>query len=114
MCFENRDAACAEACRARDELRKTLNIRETELQMARGERDAVTKRMVELEQENAKLKAERDAIEQALGSCEGRCDHCEHDRPDCTGECDGCSPNCECYFCKGLASNFVWKGLKKR
>ena len=43
MCYENRDAAYAAVCKERDNLKR-------ELKMARAERDAVTKRMIELEQ----------------------------------------------------------------
>ena len=42
--------AHATACKERDEARKQLSVTRGELSMARGERDAVTKRMIELEQ----------------------------------------------------------------
>ena len=103
MCYEPRNEEFAKVCRERDELKKLL-------EMARGERDVVTKRMIELEQANAELKVERDALGNALKRHPDRCEECEHEKPSCNGDCDGCSPNCPCYFCSEMGSNFVLKG----
>lgn len=112
MCYEPRNEEFAKVCRERDELKKLL-------EMARGERDVVTKRMIELEQENAELKVERDALLCIVKNW-GECEHCKHleeklPEEDCVpGEqsCYLCTmekiPCCEC----SVENRWEWRGVK--
>ena len=110
MCYEPRNEEFAKVCRERDELKKLL-------EMARGERDVVTKRMIELEQENAELKVERDALEKIVGESSFNCDYCKH-----VGVLQGCGfdgpcwecvepEKCVCGKCKS-GSMFEYRGVK--
>lgn len=112
MCYERRDEEFAKVCRERDELKKLL-------EMARGERDVVTKRMIELEQENAELKVERDALEKIVGESSFNCDYCKH-----VGVLQGCGfggpcwecvepEKCVCGKCKS-GSMFEYRGVEAK
>lgn len=83
------------------------------LTLAQQERDVVTKRMIELEQELAQVQAERDAAVKCLEDARA-CETCEHmdTHPDCDVECLGCQKDCTCRDCRD-GSNFKWKGAKE-
>lgn len=51
MCYEDLRQLYAAAAKERDELKKELAYTKELLKMARAERDTVTKRMIELEEE---------------------------------------------------------------
>ena len=50
MCYEDLKQLYAATAKERDELKKELAYTKQLLEMARAERDAVTKRMIQLEQ----------------------------------------------------------------
>ena len=91
-----RDNEFAKVCRERDELKAAL--------------DGAKLAMKALNEKLVQVTAERDALENALKRHPDRCEECEHEKPSCNGDCDGCSPNCPCYFCSEMGSNFVLKG----
>ena len=96
MCYEPRNEEFAKVCQERDELKAAL--------------DGAKLAMKALNEKLVQVTAERDVLENALKRHPDRCEECEHEKPSCNGDCDGCSPNCPCYFCSEMGSNFVLKG----
>lgn len=91
-----RNEEFSKVCQERDELMAAL--------------DGAKLAMKALNEKLVQVTAERDALENALKRHPDRCEECEHEKPSCNGDCDGCSPNCPCYFCSEMGSNFVLKG----
>ena len=80
------------------------------LEMARGERDIVTERMIQLEQENAQLIAD---VKKMLDCCD-ICIH-QNDMPSCNGECVECADansSCVCHDCRD-SDKFQYRGLEE-
>ena len=117
MCYEPMNEAAARACRERDEAKAELQKVIEELHEEKSEKseleaayDGAKLSMKALNEKLVQVTAERDALETALKRHPNRCEECEHERPSCNGDCEGCSPNCPCYFCWEIGSNFVLKG----
>lgn len=81
---------------------------DAELSAARAERDVITKRMTQLEQENAALLFD-------LKKVDIDCDFCRHNGAapeECDVECIRCKLDCPCKTCRDN-SNYVWRGMKE-
>lgn len=102
-------------CRAKvfDEASKgVLNM----LEQARGERDAVTRRMIELETQNAKLMKDFEAS--LLSDPCNYCANCSHDAASIKRceesdlDCESCRhDDCVCKRCIDL-DRWTWRGLE--
>ena len=101
-------------------LRRDLHIAEEHLGLARGERDAMAKRLVEAEKELAAMKAERDALLRIVQTGIDACDHCKHAgtflEDTCPEDftCPECPKrqDCVCGRCKN-GSEFEFVGIEE-
>lgn len=101
-------------------LRRDLRIAEEHLGLARRERDAMAKRLVEAERELDAMKAERDVLLRIVQTGIDACDHCKHAgtflEDGCPEDfvCNDCPKrqDCVCGRCKG-GSEFEFVGVEK-
>lgn len=96
------------ACRIAIDAIKGREADEQKLKAARAERDAVVRRMIQLEREGAALLAD---LKKADGDC-SFCRHVSRDKPceamDC--ECKICPADCACKTCRD-GSRWEWRGI---
>lgn len=98
-----------------DRIEYLFRKQETELDMTRKERAANQKAIIDLMEENAVIKKERDALLKHLEIADCYCQFCKGTDPGALCEkanleCDVCDPGCRCKDCRDN-DKWEWKGV---